>query len=142
MSSIAGRTGYTGLATYSGTRFYVHGFGEAFRGELAGTGVHVTAVMPGFVSTELTAGISEARVLKSIGPDDVADRVVRTLESPRFDVFAPVVLGPMGITVSMLPRRARDAALRLARADRLVLEADVDQRAAYEARVGTQRQRV
>jgi NADP-dependent 3-hydroxy acid dehydrogenase YdfG len=134
VSSVAGRTGYAGIASYSGTKFYVYGFSEGLRTELQGTGVDLTVVMPGFVQTDLTAGIGEARFFKRITPEDVAGGVVRAVERPRFDVFVPKVLGPMGVLTSMLPRRARDAMLRFAKADRLALEADATKRAAYEAR--------
>jgi NADP-dependent 3-hydroxy acid dehydrogenase YdfG len=133
-SSVAGRAGYAGIATYSGTKFYVYGFSEALRTELKGTGVDLSVVMPGFVATELTAGIGEARFFKRITPEEVAAGVVGAVERPRFDVFVPKVLGPMGVLTSMLPRGARDAMLRWARADRLALEADATQRAAYELR--------
>jgi NADP-dependent 3-hydroxy acid dehydrogenase YdfG len=134
LSSVAGRGGYAGIATYSGTKFYVYGFSEALRAELAGTGVGISVVMPGFVQTELTAGIGDARFFKRITPEDVAAGVVGAIAKPRFDVFIPSSLGPMGVAMSMLPRRARDAALRFSRADRLALEFDPANRAAYEER--------
>jgi hypothetical protein len=90
--------------------------------------------MPGFVQTELTAGIGDARFFKRITPEDVAAGVVGAIAKPRFDVFIPSSLGPMGVAISMLPRRARDAALRFSRADRLALEFDPANRAAYEER--------
>jgi short-subunit dehydrogenase len=133
-SSVAGRTGYAGIATYSGTKFYVYGFSEGLRTELKGTGVDLSVVMPGFVATELTAGIGEARLFKRITPEEVAAGVVRAVGRPRFDVFVPRILGPMGVMNSMLPRRARDAMLAFMRADRLALEADATQRAGYESR--------
>ncbi|MHB8690984.1 MAG: SDR family NAD(P)-dependent oxidoreductase, partial [Solirubrobacteraceae bacterium] len=133
-SSVAGRTGYAGIATYSGTKFYVYGFSEALRTELQGSGVAISVVMPGFVGTELTAGIGDARFFRRITPEEVAAAVADAIVRPRFDVHVPKVLGPMGVAMSMLPRRARDAALRFARADRLALEFDPAQRKAYEAR--------
>jgi short-subunit dehydrogenase len=133
-SSVAGRTGYAGIATYSGTKFYVYGFSEALRTELEGTGVDISVVMPGFVQTELTAGIGDARFFRRITPDEVAAGVVAAVARPRFDVFVPKSLGPMGVMTSMLPRRLRDGMLRFARADRLALDYDVAQRAAYEER--------
>ena len=134
VSSVAGRTGYAGIATYSGTKFYVYGFSEGLRTELLGTGVDISVVMPGFVNTELTAGIGEARFFRRITPAEVAEGVARAVAHPRFDVFVPRVLGPMGAATGTLPRTARDAMLRWARADRLALDADPEQRAAYEAR--------
>jgi NADP-dependent 3-hydroxy acid dehydrogenase YdfG len=133
-SSVAGRTGYAGIATYSGTKFYVYGFSEALRTELQGTSVNISVVMPGFVQTELTAGIGDARFFRRITPEQVAAAVADVIVRPRFDVHVPKVLGPMSVLMSMLPRGARDAALRFARADRLALEFDPVRREAYEAR--------
>ena len=103
-SSVAGRTGYAGIATYSGTQFYVHGFSEALRTELQGTGVNISVVMPGLAQTELTAGIGDTRLSRRVAPEDVAAAVAGAIVRPRFDVPVPKVLGVM----SMLPRRARD----------------------------------
>ncbi len=44
-----------GAAAYVGTKYYVSGFAESLRSELAGTGVVVTQVCPGPVSTEFEA---------------------------------------------------------------------------------------
>jgi NADP-dependent 3-hydroxy acid dehydrogenase YdfG len=133
-SSVAGKTGYAGIATYSGTKFYVYGFSEALRTELHDTGVNISVVMPGFVKTELTAGIGDARFFRRITPAQVAAAVADVIVRPRFDVHVPKVLGPMAVVMSMLPRGARDAALRFARADRLALEFDPVRRVAYVAR--------
>jgi len=137
VSSVAGKTGYAGIATYSGTKHFVYGFSEGLRSELRGTGVDLSVVLPGFVSTELTAGFGDARFFKKISPDDVAGGVVDAIGDPRFDVFVPRNLQPMGVAMSMLPRRARDAALRFARADRIALDYDASQRQAYELRAAS-----
>jgi short-subunit dehydrogenase len=134
-SSVAGRTGYAGIATYSGTKFYVYGFSEGLRAELAGTGVELTVVLPGFVNTELTAGIGSARLFKLIDPEAVAAGVLSAIERPRFEVYVPRALGPMTVITTLLPRSVRDAMLRFARADKLALEADPAQRAEYEQRI-------
>ena len=45
--------------------------------------------MPGVVNTELATGLQEARGVKNINPEDVADEIVDALKVPRFDVFVP-----------------------------------------------------
>jgi short-subunit dehydrogenase len=134
VSSVAGKGGYPGIATYSGTKFYVYGFSEALRHELRGSGVDISVVMPGFVTTELTAGLGSARFYKMIGPDDVAAGVVGALERPRFDVFVPGNLGPMFKIMPWLPRSLQDAGLRFTKADKIALHPDPVKRSAYESR--------
>jgi NADP-dependent 3-hydroxy acid dehydrogenase YdfG len=135
VASVAGVGGYPGIATYCGTKHFVVGFSSALRHELKGTGVEISVVLPGFVATELTSGLGTSRFYKMIGPDDVAAGVLQALSQPRFEVFVPKALGPMGKGLSVLPRRVQDVALRATRGDRLALEADHAKRAAYELRV-------
>jgi hypothetical protein len=52
VSSIAGLQATPGNATYGATKAFVAGFSEAVHGELAGTGVTLTVVLPGFTRTE------------------------------------------------------------------------------------------
>ncbi len=53
VASLAGLVGAPGMVAYSTTKFAMVGFAEALRLDLAGTGVGVTAVCPGYVRTKL-----------------------------------------------------------------------------------------
>ena len=55
VSSIAGYRGMPGAPAYSASKAAVMAYGEALRGELAGEGVAVTVICPGFVKTPMTA---------------------------------------------------------------------------------------
>ncbi len=134
LSSIAGRTGLPHLATYCATKHGVIGLSEAVRAELRGTGVEVSVVMPSIVRTELTAGLVEARGVKSVAPEDVAAEIVSALKVPRFDVFIPRSTGPLVAVGAALPRRAREGLARALKADEALLKTDRTARAAYEAR--------
>ena len=134
VASSAGKTGFPNLATYCATKHGVVGMSEAVRGELRGTGVEISVVMPGIVNTELATGLVETRGFKISTPEDVAELVVEALEFPRFDVFVPKSIGPTWAALQIVPRRAREAVARALKIDRALLDADRDARAAYEAR--------
>jgi NAD(P)-dependent dehydrogenase (short-subunit alcohol dehydrogenase family) len=134
LASVAGRNGFPQLATYCATKHGVVGLSEAVRVELRDTGVEVSVVMPGIVRTELATGLTEARGVKSVTADDVANEIIGALKKPRFDVFVPRSTGPLVALGSALPRRAREGMVRLLKADQALLKTDRAARAAYEAR--------
>jgi NAD(P)-dependent dehydrogenase (short-subunit alcohol dehydrogenase family) len=134
LASLAGRTGIPKLATYCATKHGVVGLSEAVAVELRGTGVEVSVVLPGIVRTELTTGMSDARGVKTLLPEDVAAEIVGALKRPRFDVFVPRSSGPLIQLGAALPRRVRLAVARMMKADQTTAHADGAARAAYEAR--------
>ena len=60
ISSIMASTGFNGLSVYGATKASLVGFTKSLARELGGLGITVNAVAPGFVNTELTAGMSDA----------------------------------------------------------------------------------
>jgi NAD(P)-dependent dehydrogenase (short-subunit alcohol dehydrogenase family) len=134
LASLAGRNGFPHLATYCATKHGVVGLSEAVRVELRDTGVEVSVVMPGIVRTELATGLAEARGVKSVTAEDVADEVIGALKVPRFDVFVPRSTGPLVKLGAALPRRWREGLTKLLKADDALLQTDRAARQAYEAR--------
>jgi NAD(P)-dependent dehydrogenase (short-subunit alcohol dehydrogenase family) len=134
IASMAGKAGIPHLATYCATKHAVIGLSEAVRGELRGTGVEVTCVMPAVVNTELTSGIDETGGVKKIEPEDVAEAIVDALQVPKFDVAVPKSAGRIDATVRLLPRGAREAIGRALKVDQIMVTADRGRRAEYEAR--------
>jgi NAD(P)-dependent dehydrogenase (short-subunit alcohol dehydrogenase family) len=134
IASIAGRSGVSHLSTYCATKHGVVGLSEAMRSELRGSGVEISVVMPGLVSTELTAGTKPYRGFKLQTPEQVADAIVAALKVPRFEVYVPASLGPSTKFVALLPRRVQDGLARLFKSDEVMSRADHAARAAYEAR--------
>ncbi len=134
IASMAGKTGVPGGATYSGTKFFVYGVSEALRGELRGTAIEVSVVMPVPVNTELAAGLERGRGSTFVEPEDVAAEIVATLEHPRFDVPVPRSIGRLVHVTGVLPRGAREALGRAFKADKILAEADQNARRDYELR--------
>jgi hypothetical protein len=60
---------------------------------------------------------------------------VSTLERPRFDVYVPRAYAAIAGAGQLLPRRAREALLRLAGAERATAQTTAADRAAYEDRI-------
>ena len=59
ISSIIGSTGYNGLSVYGATKASLIGFTKSLARELGRLDVTVNAIAPGFVDTEMTAGLGE-----------------------------------------------------------------------------------
>jgi len=136
IASTAGRGGFAGAATYSGTKHFVVGASEALRFELqlSRSPVEISCILPVVVNTELAAGASDARFVSKLEPSDVADAVVHTLRRPRFEVFVPRYMSAMMTFAAILPRPAREAMARALKADRVFMTRDDDARREYELR--------
>jgi NADP-dependent 3-hydroxy acid dehydrogenase YdfG len=134
IASAAGKGPYPGGATYCGTKHFVVGVSETVRGELRGSGVDLSVVMPVVVDTELATGVRTAWGVPRLAPGDVAAAIVGTLRRPRFDVFVPRSLGPLTVAEWLLPRSVRELLHRAIRADRVLADVDAGARRGYELR--------
>jgi NAD(P)-dependent dehydrogenase (short-subunit alcohol dehydrogenase family) len=134
VASQAGKAGFPGGATYCATKHAVVGLSEAARLELKETGVEVSVVMPAVVNTELGSGLQEARGVKTLEPEEVAEAIVEALETHRFDVWVPRSTVAIATVMNVVPRRGREAIARLLKADDILATPDRGARAAYEAR--------
>ena len=138
IASQAGKGGFPGIATYSGTKHAVVGISEAARAELRGSGVEIACVMPTVVNTELTAGVGQ-RLIKPVEAEDVASEIVDALEVPRFDVWVPRANGALFKVIANLPRGMREGLGRLMKVDKLMTEVDHGARSSYEDRAAHSR---
>jgi NADP-dependent 3-hydroxy acid dehydrogenase YdfG len=136
ISSQAGKYGAPGGATYSATKHAVIGLTEAVRGELhiEGSAVDLSYVMPFIVNTELGIGTGQARGLKHLEPADVADAIVDALRHGVVDVWLPRSSRHTQRLNQILPRRLSERIARALKADRVLMGADKQARAAYELR--------
>ncbi len=90
ITSVVAATGNAGQSNYAAAKAGIIGFTRALARELAGRRITVNAVAPGFIATDMTAGLSEKQremlladiPMKRLGtPDDVA-AAVAFLASP------------------------------------------------------------
>jgi short-subunit dehydrogenase len=113
ISSLAGIRGLPRSAAYSASKAALSTFLESLRIDLAGTGVRVSDVRPGFVDTPILAGAKHPTPFR-LGVDDAVDRIVAGI-----DAGAPVVEFPLPLASALhlsraLPRPLFDAILRRA----------------------------
>jgi len=59
LSSVVGQMGNTGQSLYAATKAGIIGFTKAMARELASRGITVNAVAPGFIDSDMTAGLAE-----------------------------------------------------------------------------------
>jgi len=113
VSSLVGRVTFAGMGVYGATKYAVEALSDALRQEVAGFGIKVVIIEPGFVATSLgesadgkaasdvPAPYAEmvargdryltAQVAKGISPERVADAIVKAAEdsSPRARYVVP-----------------------------------------------------
>jgi NAD(P)-dependent dehydrogenase (short-subunit alcohol dehydrogenase family) len=89
VSSIVGKRGVPYMGAYAATKFAQVGLAECLRAEVAGSGIHVTAVYPVSTETEFFDVMSRetgTKVTRAFGPrqsvDAVADAIARAIERP------------------------------------------------------------
>lgn len=101
IASVAAELTQVASADYAMTKAGVVALADAARGELKGTGIHVGAVLPGFIDTPLTHGRVAMRMP---GPEVVAQAVVRMLRRPRGRIVVPGWYRPLIFLHRAAPR--------------------------------------
>jgi hypothetical protein len=68
-------------------------------------------------------------------PEDVANTIVELLQTGKFELYVPRVVGRITRLQAVMPRPVVDAIVRLTKGDQVMLAADPVARAAYDARM-------
>ncbi len=110
ISSIASFTPLPGRGGYCAPKAGLSMLLECLRLELVGTGVHATAVHPGFVRTAMTAK-SKGALPFIMDAAEAAQRIVRALPAAPATIDFPWVLATAARLGASLPRPLRDRVL-------------------------------
>jgi 3-oxoacyl-[acyl-carrier protein] reductase len=107
ISSIIASTGYNGLSAYGASKAALIGFTKSLSREVGRLGITVNAVAPGFIATEMTAGLQDddrariaarAALRRLAEPADVANAVSYLLADNARNITGTVLTVDAGAT--------------------------------------------
>jgi short-subunit dehydrogenase len=97
ISSLMGKFGLPARSAYSASKHALHGFFDSLRAEVAGQGVAVTVVCPGYIRTNASFNALEADgtphnkmdkdIARGMAPEKCARQIVRAIERRRSEVY-------------------------------------------------------
>ncbi|HEY2813234.1 MAG TPA: decaprenylphospho-beta-D-erythro-pentofuranosid-2-ulose 2-reductase [Acidimicrobiales bacterium] len=102
LSSVAGERARKSNFVYGSSKAATDSFAQGLSDSLAGSGVGVLVVRPGFVHTKMTAGMEAAPF--STSPDAVAEAIVEGLAAGKQIVWVPSLLHWVMVVFRHLPR--------------------------------------
>jgi len=102
LSSVAGERARKSNFVYGSSKAGMDAFFQGLGDSLAGTGVSVMVVRPGFVHTKMTEGLDPAPLATT--PDAVADAIVRGLSRRSTTVWVPPALRYVMSVLRHVPR--------------------------------------
>lgn len=103
LSSVAGERVRRSNFVYGSSKAGIDGYYQGVAAALAGSGVHVTIVRPGFVHTKMTAGHKAPPL--SVRPEQVADAIVRAVARGTEVVWVPPAFRYVMMIFRHLPRQ-------------------------------------
>ena len=123
VSSVAGHIPIPFHAIYSATKFAMNAIGRAARMELAGTGIHVMTVCPGYVQTEFAANAIRGTQAKRVRPksargisaETVAHAVLQGVLKNKREVIVPWSMHPAVKVYQLFPALVEAVMTRMAR---------------------------
>jgi len=103
IASVAGLRGLPGASAYSASKAAAITYLESLRVELAGSGVAVVTICPGYIATPMTAG-NPYRMPFLISAERAATLIARAIERRRRFYVLPWPMALVGRVLRVLPR--------------------------------------
>ncbi|HEX4986664.1 MAG TPA: SDR family oxidoreductase [Burkholderiales bacterium] len=107
IASVAGFRGLPGAAAYSASKAAAISYLESLRVELAGSGVSVVTICPGYVATPMTAG-NPYRMPFLMDAGKAAAKMARAIDARRRFYVLPWQMAMVGWVLRRLPRPLYD----------------------------------
>lgn len=107
MASLAGYRGLPGAPAYCASKAAVKAWGEGLRGHLAGDGIRVSVICPGFVTTRMTS-VNRFRMPFLMNADRAAALIVKKLGQNRGRIAFPAPMAFAAWLGAALPDRLMD----------------------------------
>jgi short-subunit dehydrogenase len=111
MASLAAFRGFPGAPAYCAAKAFVKVWGEGLRGHLAGQGIGVTVICPGFVRSRMTA-VNAFKMPLLWDADRAARRIARGLARNEARIAFPFPLSWLVWLIGTLPPWSTDWLLR------------------------------
>jgi decaprenylphospho-beta-D-erythro-pentofuranosid-2-ulose 2-reductase len=102
LSSVAGERGRASNYVYGSSKAGLDAFAQGLNDALAGSGVKVTVVRPGFVHSKMTRGLKSAPLAAT--PRQVAEVAVKGMKAGKHTVWAPPALRYVFMILRHVPR--------------------------------------
>ncbi len=102
ITSVAGVRGRRSNYVYGAAKAAVSTFLEGLRGRVAGAGVRVVDIRPGFVDTPMTAHLPKTPLFASAA--SVGARIHRAMIAGEAVVYTPWFWGPIALAIRLIPR--------------------------------------
>jgi decaprenylphospho-beta-D-erythro-pentofuranosid-2-ulose 2-reductase len=102
LSSVAGERPRASNFVYGSSKAGLDAFAQGLGDQLAGSGVHVLVVRPGFVRTRMTRELREPPL--SVEPEDVADAIVAGIRRDAHTIWVPPLMRWVMLALRLLPR--------------------------------------
>jgi short-subunit dehydrogenase len=104
VASLAGLRGLPKYGAYCASKAGLITFLESLRVDLRAVDIAVTAICPGYVRTEMTAGVKDARFMVEL--DDAVKIILRAIDRREFMCSFPMPMAAPMRAISLLPSSA------------------------------------